>query len=287
MPPPPELLRESQTSVAMGQSDIGQETEEASLGGSAGVVEETIAEKGGTTSDELATTKPGGKATKEAEGAFMVFDRGPVSVEAKALVGVLVEMIEARGQGQRERARRKRVQDNLVKLVGQFAGELVAAVDRETLPRLPCPKGSNYLLKLGIRYTVFPVVFDGLESLGLIRTEIAGSNDRWPTVEEALAGDLSDYFVADASLIGRGRGRVTRIRPTQALLALVRQHGIKPYSAWRHFPRLSPPEPLQLREGSRWVYGEKLRGNLMRFPETPEADLLKAEVQELNDFIRR
>ena len=96
----------------------------------------------------------------------------------------------------------------------------------------------------------------------------------------------TDAFVGDASLIVRGRGRVTRIRPTQALLELVRRHGIKPYSAWRHFPRLSPPAPLQLREGSTWVYGEKLRGNLMRFPATPEADRLKAEVQELNDFIR-
>ena len=128
---------------------------------------------------------------------------------------------------------------------GYLAAGSVAAVDRDVLPRLPCSKNANDLAERGIGHPVFKAVFNGLEGLELIKTEVRGSWSPWASAEDELAYG-EDAFVGDASLFVRGRGRVTRIRPTQVLLELVRRHGIKPYLAWRHFPRLSPPAPLQL-----------------------------------------
>lgn len=277
--PSDELLRENETDTSS--------QEDAAATGLDGY-EDDAAERTAQ-QDDATSEAPSAKLDRkgrEPEGAFMVFDRGAVSIEAKALVGALVDMIEAReqAQGKRQRARGRQRREDLVALVGRFAGELVAAVDRDALPLLPCSKNSNYLLKLDIRYPVFTAVFGGLEGLGLIRAEVAGSHGRWPSAIEELDGDTPSF--ADPSQIVRGRGRVTRIRPTRALLELVRQHGILPNSASRHFPRLRPPAPLQLRGKSTWVYGDKVRGNVMPIPETPETDRLKAEVQELSAFIR-
>lgn len=219
----------------------------------------------------------------------MAFDRRPLTAEARALVAQLVRMIEDHEArlGRRQRRRRQSVQVSLVDLVGRFAGELVAAVDGEERPLLPCHKNVTRLSELGIAYSVFDPVFDGLEGLGLIEVAVRGSHQRFDPVEPgAIEGA---FTVADGAALGAGRGRTTRIQPTEAFLSLVRRSGIKRNSARRHFPRLRPPPPVLLRASSAWAYGEKRPGSLMsvrRGLQGPGLNQLRSEVEELNAFIQ-
>lgn len=217
----------------------------------------------------------------------LTFDRRPVSAKAKALVVELVEMLEAKEQeqGRRQRRRRQRAKDDFDMMVGQFAGELVAAVDRDTRPLLPCHRNANRLLEMGISYRVFDPVFVGLIEVGLIEIVHRGSYLRFEPLEPE-AGSTPSPSAASASSVVLGRGRVTRIQPQEAFRELVRRHGIKPLSAARHFPRLGPPPPVLLRGCSTWRYGAKRPGRRMGVPRTPETTRLKAEVDELNTFIR-
>lgn len=207
---------------------------------------------------------------EEHEAPPIRFDRQPASLQALALVRHLVGMIDdyERSQGSRQRARSVKAQAELVRTVGSFAGDLVAAVDLGERPPVPCPKDRNAFTNLPVNYRAFRATYETFVARGLITV---AANGWWR--KSPFGGR------------GGGRGETERVRPTEAFVSLVRDHGIAHGTAGQHFPRRAKPAPLGLRSGSVWVYGEKLRGQQMA---VPRGDLvarqLAAEIRELNDF---
>jgi len=79
----------------------------------------------------------------------------------------------------------------------------------------------------------------------------------------------------------------SRYRPTDKLLALAAEHGISLANALDHFDYGLPREPLQKRAASTRDAGRKVRGRIMKFVDTDLSRKLKAEVQELNEFLAK
>lgn len=107
-------------------------------------------------------------------------------------------------------------------------------------------------------------------------------------IERAPGYSTPIEFDPGESFRFKGAGRVTRFRVTEALLAECAAFGITPENAWEHFeePEESAPDfPLALREGSRWVEGDKIEGRSMEVPRTKVTERLAGQVRRINDFL--
>jgi hypothetical protein len=79
--------------------------------------------------------------------------------------------------------------------------------------------------------------------------------------------------------------KAPRFRATQPLLDICEAHGVRAIDFHQHFLIPLPEHPLQRRTASkRNLFGDKIRGRLMRFETTPLTEKLERQLKELNAF---
>lgn len=87
-----------------------------------------------------------------------------------------------------------------------------------------------------------------------------------------------------------GSGKTSRFRPTEALFAFAAQWNITPENIDEHFKQHDPDYGIVLREGSRQVGGDKIKGRAIKIKktdQTEQTEQLTLDVSDLNSFLRK
>ncbi|HMU49893.1 MAG TPA: hypothetical protein PKA13_08955 [Geminicoccaceae bacterium] len=224
-------------------------------------------EQGGAAVEQVAVPVYGPRE----RSALIDFARSPATPEATALTAELAQRVmvwEATSKTRRKRSVRE--QQALVDAVGRLAGALAVAVDDGELGLLGWPQRSNWFSGKPVSYRLSQALHAAMtDGLGLVDVETKGSWHRIPEFGP-----------------GAGMGYVQRIRPTGAWVDMLRGAGIEESEARRHFRVQEPSTPVTLRAKNRRIRGEKVRGHLLPLPDTAAVERARAEVDELNRFIR-
>ena len=123
-----------------------------------------------------------------------------------------------------------------------------------------------------ISYRHFKAAMTGLEKLKLVR------------IRKGSYGHKSMF--ADAENPGVPCGYNTRWHPTLNLIELGKAFNITYKNIESHFQITLPDEPIILRESSKGDWQTRVKGRLVKFPETPNTKRLEDEVREINEFLK-
>jgi len=210
-------------------------------------------------------------ASELRNATYAALDSKAVSEDARKLVDTLCEQITATElrQGRRQRKRLKKAAQLRMDVAGFVADLLRAHAYGNALVYRQLRPGS--FTGEAVSYRTFITLDELLTEIGLVESW-PGYND---TVQFDEGGPKLPY-----------RGYTTRFRATQRLLDFCADHGVRPETVHEHFVAALPEKPLVLKGTStrnQYTY-EKVRGRVLRFEPTAEAEFLEAEVRELNEF---
>jgi hypothetical protein len=201
----------------------------------------------------------------------------PASPEAAVLVEHLVVLIHSQESrsGTRQRARRREDLNGLYTAVGALIADLlIASGQRRGKGLVYRSLNANSFSRGPVAFRQFKAALAGLEALGLI---------------ECFEGyyRVQEFQWSEGVTSKHSLGRASRFRATQALLALASQLGVQPKEARKHFRQQPSERLITLKAKSRRVGRNKVTGEAMPVPNTPEVDRICEQVRTINAFMEQ
>ena len=193
------------------------------------------------------------------------------SDQARALVNAVTNLVAEHelAAGTRTNERKKK-QATLRSAVERLLADLLLAqISEKTHGYLYRSMRPSSFTDGDVSYRVFRALVDALVDLGLL-----DYHRGFQTLRESFEGQKLPMI-----------RKAPRFRATQALLNICEQHGVRTEDFHQHFLIPLPEDPLQRRTASkRNLFGDKIRGRLMRFEATAHTEKMEKQLKELNAF---
>ena len=193
----------------------------------------------------------------------------PASPEAQALVNDIINIIEQADQ--RQRARKAKGHAAFRSAVGLITGDLLIAMDVKEHGWSYHGLSPAAFDDRPVSYKTFKPIVETMEVAGLISIS-KGRNAQVPQFDEGVALSYLPGFA-------------TRFRPTQVMVSMANEAGVRHGSARKHLPQQQPNNAIELRGKSTTVRGIKTKGKKLKFAHTEKSRAIEAEVKALNSFL--
>src|SRR5262245_4802385 len=214
------------------------------------------------------TKAPKGFNPRELDDArYAALDCRAHSDQARALVAAVTDLVATQelAAGTRTKKRKKK-QAALSTATERLLADLLQAQVSEKA------KGYVYRSMRGasftgghVSYRVFSALVDALVHIGLLKYHRG-----FQTLRDSFDGQTLPMIQ-----------KAPRFRATRTLLGICEQHGVHSVDFHEHFLIPLPEHPLQRRTASkRNLFGDKIRGRLMRYEATPLTERLERQLKE-------
>ena len=203
-----------------------------------------------------------------ADARFMGLMCPPASPEAKALVVDIINIIEQ--SEQRQRARKAEDKAAFRSAVGLIIGDLLIAMEVKEYGWSYHGLSPAAFDDQPVGYKTFKPIVETMEAVGLIAIS-KGRNIKAPQFNEGV----SSYYPGFAS----------RFRPTQVMVSMADERGVRHGSARKHFPQQLPNNVIEVRCTSTSVRGVKTKGKKLKFVHTEKSRAMETDVKSLNKFL--
>jgi hypothetical protein len=207
--------------------------------------------------------------TEIADARYMGLMCPPASPEAKALVNDIINIIEQAEQ--RQRARTAEHNAAFRSAVGLIVGDLLIAMEVKEYGWSYHPLSSGTFGDRPVGYRTFKPTVDKMEAVGLISIS-KGRNAQAPQFDERVAPSYHPSLA-------------TRFRPTQVMVSMADEAGVRHSSARKHFPQQLPNNVIEVRGKSTTVRGMKTKGKKLKLAHTKKSRAMEADVKSLNKFL--
>lgn len=195
--------------------------------------------------------------------------------EAGALVRRLVDLITAHEEATALRQRRRRSADleSLSQAVGAFAGDLLAYAPRDGIGAFVYRSlDANSFSGTAVAYRQFKAAVEALEALRFVET-VGGFHA------------MKEFHWGEGVVSRAQQGRASRFRATPALLQLANQFDVSAGACRDHFRQPRPDRPIVLKAKSKRMGSNKIKGEALEVPDTPEVYRLVDQVRMIDAFL--
>ncbi len=206
--------------------------------------------------------------TEIADARYMGLMCPPASLEAKALVDDIINIILQAEE--RQRARSNQQEFDFRSAVGLITGDLLIALEVKEHGWSYHGLSPAAFDDRPVGYKTFKPIVETMEAVGLIVIS-KGRNIKALQFNEGT----TSYYPGFAS----------RFRPTQVLVSMARASGVGQGQAREHFVHQLPKKVIEVRTKSTKAFGRKATGKRMKFEHTEKSRAMEADVKSLNKFL--